>query len=226
MRLEIMRALRTIAFQRYPGYREALAAIGEAADDDSERDELVRLRATEALWEAGKKDLLDPVPILHRQLSDRSQRLRLAAVKMLRKHGSAQAADALGRAALDKNQSETIRLEAIAGIGAVALTEGVEMGRHVEANNIAVMRLLGAPPLVPVAALEKRHERQVKFLAAIARDPDNSFTLMLRSVKSLGNVKDRSAIPVLRELIETHPHAGIRKQATRVLSYVLARQYE
>ena len=64
VRLEIVRALRTISFQRYPGYRAALVALGDADDDNNERDELVRLRATEALWEAGRKDLLDPVPLL------------------------------------------------------------------------------------------------------------------------------------------------------------------
>lgn len=64
VRLEIVRTLRTISFQRYPGYRAALVALGDADDDNNERDELVRLRATEALWEAGRKDLLDPVPLL------------------------------------------------------------------------------------------------------------------------------------------------------------------
>ena len=59
VRLEIVRALRRIAFQRYSGYRDALRGIAEAADDNQESDALVRLRATEALWEAGKKDLLD-----------------------------------------------------------------------------------------------------------------------------------------------------------------------
>ena len=38
VRLEIVRALRTIAFQRYSGYRDALRGIAEAADDDFERD--------------------------------------------------------------------------------------------------------------------------------------------------------------------------------------------
>ena len=49
VRLAILRALRAIAFLRYPGYREALSAIGEAANDDFEADELIRLRATQAL---------------------------------------------------------------------------------------------------------------------------------------------------------------------------------
>ncbi len=64
VRLEIVRTLRTISFQRYPGYRAALVALGDADDDNNERDELVRLRATETLWEAGRKDLLNPVPLL------------------------------------------------------------------------------------------------------------------------------------------------------------------
>ena len=49
---------------------------------------------------------------------------------------------------------------------------------------------------------------------------------MLRAVKSMGQVKHKSSIPVLNELITTHPNSAIRKQATRVLSHVLARQYE
>jgi HEAT repeat protein len=60
VRLEVVRALRTISFQRYPGYRRALIALGNAADDDNKRNELVRLRATEALWEAGKKRSAGP----------------------------------------------------------------------------------------------------------------------------------------------------------------------
>ena len=106
IRIVIVRVLRTISFQRYPGYSRALIAPGSASDDDTERDELVRLRATEALWEAGKKDLLDPVPLLERKLTDRSQRLRLSAVSMLRKHGSPAAAEALGRAILNKSLTE------------------------------------------------------------------------------------------------------------------------
>ena len=226
VRLAILRALRQITFLRSPGYREAIDAIGEAADDDFETDTLVSLRATEALWEAGKKDLLDPVPILDRQLKDRSQRIRIAAVKMLRKHGSPHAADVLGKVALDKQQSETIRLEAIESLGAVALPEGGDAGRQVAASNINVMKLFGAAPLVSEATLEKRHNLQISYLATILRDPENSVTLTIRAVKSIGNVKDRSAIPVLREVIESHPHDGIRKQATRVLSHILARQYE
>lgn len=226
VRLEILRAMRAIAFQRYPGYRDALRAIADVADDAVESDELVRLRATEALWEAGRKDLLDPVPILSRQLSDRSQRLRLSAVEMLRKHGSPEAAEVLGRTAIDKSQSETIRLAAIEAIGAVALTEGGAVGRDVHNANLSRAEALQVPALVSDRALERRHRRQIGYLAAVARDADSSPTLVLRAVKSMGQVKDRSSVPVLHELLETHPHDGIRKQATRVLSHVLARQYE
>ena len=226
IRLAIVRAMRTIAFQRYPGYRVALKAIDEASDDDSEEDELVRLRATEALWEAGKRDLLDPVPILERQLSDRSERLRLAAVKMLRKHGRPAVADVLGRAAQDKTLSESVRLEAIEALGAVALSEGGVVGREVDGANTASLQRLGIAPLVSAKAMDRRHERQVGYLAAVVDDPDNSTTLVLRAVKSIGQVKDKSAIPVLARLIESHPHAGIRRQAIRALSHVMARQYE
>ena len=186
----------------------------------------MRLRATEALWEAGKKDLLDPVPILERQLSDRSERLRLAAVKMLRKHGQPPVTDVLGRAAQDKTLSETVRLEAIEALGAVALSEGGAVGREVNGANMTSLQRLGIAPLVSAKALDKRHERQVRYLAAVVDDPDNSTTLVLRAVKSIGQVKDKSAIPVLTRLIESHSHDGIRKQAIRALSHVMARQYE
>ncbi len=86
----------------------------------------MRLRATKALWEAGRKDLLDPVPLL-----DCSERLRLTAVLMMRKHGSPEAAEALGRALLDKNLSETVRLTAIDAIGAVALSAPGAVGCRV-----------------------------------------------------------------------------------------------
>jgi HEAT repeat protein len=226
VRLEILRALRTIAFQRYPGYRDALAGIADAADDGVETDELVRLRATEALWEAGKRDLLDPVPILYRQLGDESQRMRLSAVEMLRKLGTPEAAEVLGRTAIDVGQTETIRLAAIEAIGAVALTEGGPVGRQVHLANLSRSRVLQTPPLHTARPLERRHQRQIAYLAAVVRDQASSPTLALRAVKSMGQVKDRSSIPILREILETHPHDGIRKQATRVLSHVLARQYE
>ena len=226
IRLEIVRALRRIAFQRSPGYRSALAAIGEAADDAFEANELVRLRATEALWEAGKKDLLDPVPILEQQLQDKSARLRLAAVEMLRKLGTPEAADVLGRTCQDKSQSNTVRRKSIEAVGAVALSAGGVIGRQIEATNIGVTAKFGIAPISSPRNLEQRHERQVSYLAAVVRDPQNNSTLMLRAVKSLGQVKDKSSIPVLRQLIESHQQAVIRKQATIVLSHVMAVQYE
>ena len=39
-----------------------MRALGQAASDDVERDELVRLRASEALWEAAKKGLAGSGP--------------------------------------------------------------------------------------------------------------------------------------------------------------------
>ena len=42
----------------------------------------------------------------------------------------------------------------------------------------------------------------------------------------MGKVKDKSAIAALQEIITTHSNPAIRKQATRALSHVLARQYE
>ncbi len=67
---------------------------------------------------------------------------------------------------------------------------------------------------------------QINYLAAIVKDADNSSTLMLQAVKSIGKVKDKSAIPVLREIIETHQNQAVRKQAGQALSHVMARQYE
>ena len=58
------------------------------------------------------------------------------------------------------------------------------------------------------------------------RDLNNSAPLMLRAVKSIGQVKDKSAIAALQEIINTHSNQAVRKQATRVLSHILARQYE
>ncbi len=226
VRLEIVRALRRIAFQRYSGYRDALRGIAEAADDTQESDALVRLRATEALWEAGKKDLLDPVPFMEGQFTDRSARLRMSAVQMLRKHGSVEAADALGRAVINAALSETIRLAAIDALGAVALTEGGPVGRRVVAANVSSTERIGLAPLTTPRAVDRRHERQIAYLTVLVRDPDASSTLVLRAVKSMGRIKDKSSIPVLVELVESHPHDGVRKQATLVLSHVMARQYE
>lgn len=226
VRLAIIRGLREIVFQRYPGYRSAMVALGRAADDANERDELVRLRATEALWEAAKKDLLDPVPLLERQLTDQSERVRLSAVKMMRKHGSPEAAEALGRAILNKALTETVRLAAIDALGAVALSAPGVVGRDIVRANIAVSAHFGQSPLPSTRALELRHERQVAYLAALIRDTESTDALALRAVKSLGRVKDHSAIPVLQEVVTTHRSLTVRQQATRVLSHVLARQYE
>ena len=226
IRLEILRAMRNIAFLRYPGYREALQAIGDAADDDRENDQLVRLRATEALWEAHEKDLLDPVPLLDRVLTDRSQTLRLASVKTLRRVGTPATIPVLGRTALDKNQSETVRLASIDALGAIALSDLGTIGREVAEANVRSARLLGIPSLVSPKSLERHHQLQINYLAAVVRDSDNGPTLMLQAVKSIGRVKDKSAIPVLREIIETHRNQAVRKQAGRALSHVMARQYE
>lgn len=226
IRLEIVRALRRIVFMRYPGYREALEALGEAADDAIESDELVRLRASEALWEAAKKDLLEPIPFLDRNLKDRSLRLRLSAVQMLRKLGTPEVLEPLGRAALDSTQPETIRLEAIQALGAISLADPGPAGREIALANARTAQTLGIPALVDSGLLDQRHRRQIEYLAAVARNPETTSTLALQAVKSMGQVKHKSSIPILRELIETHPDPAVRKQATRVLSHVLARQYE
>ena len=142
------------------------------------------------------------------------------------KWGTPEAAEVLGTTALDKGQSETVRLAAISALGAVALSEGGPVGRSVDGTNIAVAAQFPIPPLVSNRTLERRHQRQILYLSTVARDQESSPTLVLRAVKSMGQVKDHSSVPVLRELLATHPHAGVRKQATRVLSHVLARQYE
>ena len=66
---------------RYPGFRDGLRAIGEAANGDFETDCWFVISTIEALWEAREKDLLDPVPMLHRQLSDRRTRVQLTAAR-------------------------------------------------------------------------------------------------------------------------------------------------
>ena len=73
---------------------------------------------------------------------------------------------------------------------------------------------------------EKRHERQIGYLSAVVGDAENSSTLMLQAIKSMGQVKDLSAIAALKTIIETHSNQSVRKQATRVLSHILARRYE
>lgn len=226
VRLEIVRALRNIAFLRYPGYPEALRVLQEESSDGIEADELVRLKATEALWEAGKKDLLDPVPFLRRNLGDRSQRLRLAAVEMLRKLDTPATIDALGQAAVDPAQPETVRLKAIEALGAAAQVDLGPVGRQVQQDNIAMARRLREEPLEPANTLDARHQLQIRYLSALLRDPRASSSLALRAVKSIGQVKDRSSVPILREVIANHPDAAVRLQATKVLSHVLARQYE
>jgi HEAT repeat protein len=226
VRLELVRALRNIAFLRDPGYPEALLALQQASSDAGEADELVRLKATEALWEAGKKDLLDPVPFLRRNLGDRSPRLRLGAVEMLRKLGTPATIEALGQAALDPAQPETVRLKAIEALGAAAQVDLGPVGRQAQEENLDTARRFGSQPLVPANALAPRHPLQIRYLSALLRDPGASSTLALRAVKSVGQVKDRSAVPVLREVIANHPDEAVRLQATKVLSHVLARQYE
>ena len=145
---------------------------------------------------------------------------------MLRKHGSMEAADALGRAVVNTGLTETVRLASIDALGAVALSEGEVVGRGVVGANIASVGRIGTAPIPTPRGLDRRHDRQISYLARLVRDPSSSPTLVLRAVKSMGRVKDKSSIPVLAELIVTHAHDGIRKQATRLLSHVMARQYE
>ena len=99
-------------------------------------------------------------------------------------------------------------------------------GRGVIEANIAVTDHFGVSPLHSQRALELRHERQIAYLASLVGDPDSSDTLVLKAVKSMGRVKDHASIPILRQLIETHPSTAVRVQATTVLSHVLARQFE
>ncbi len=226
VRLEMVRALRNISFLRYPGYPEALRALEQQSSDAVEPDEAVRLKATEALWEASKKDLLDPVPFLQRNLGDRSPRLRLASVEMLRKLGTPATIDALGQAALDAAQPETVRLKAIEAIGAAAQVDLGPVGRQVQEANIEMARRFGAEPLAPATSLAQRHQLQIRYLSALLRQPRAGSSLALRAVKSLGQVKDRSAVPVLQEVVAGHPDEAVRLQATKVLNHVLARQYE
>jgi HEAT repeat protein len=226
IRLEILRALRNIAFLRFPGYRQALAAIGEAADDDRENEELVRLRATEALWEAYKKDLLDPIPFLDQRSARSQSALTPGLCTNPQTYRHSATIPVLGKAALDKSQNETIRLKAIDAIGAIALADIGPAGRDVAEANVRTARLLGVPSLVSPRALERHHQLQINYLSAIVKDPDNSSTLMLQAVKSIGRVKDKSAIPVLSDIIENHQNQAVRQQAGRALSHVMARQYE
>jgi HEAT repeat protein len=226
VRLELVRALRHVVFSRFPGYPEALQALGRACDAAREQDELVRLRASEALWEAAKRDLLDPVPFLSRNLADPSQRLRLSAVQMLRKLGTPATLDPLGRAAIDKSQHQTIRLKAIEALGAVSLSDHGAAGREIAAANRQAMAGLRLPEVTSPGIFEQRHRRQVAFLSIVVRDRDSADALVLRAVKSMGQVKDKSAIPALHELLQGDPSPTVRKQATGVLSHLLSSQYE
>jgi len=226
IRIEIIKALRHIVFQRYPGYREALYALGDASNAEVEKNNLVRLRASQALWEASKKDLLNPIPFLRRNLNDPSTELRLSAVAMLRKIGTPQTIEALGQSATDKNQQETVRLKSIEAIGAISLSDPGIVGREIAAKNRRTTQLLGQPPLLDEGSVQKRHQRQIWYLSQVAKDSNNSDTLVLRAIKSIGQVKDKSSIESLEMIINTHADPSVRKQAMRVLSHVLARQYE
>ena len=121
--------------------------------------------------------------MLDRQLSDRSPRLQLAAVKMLRKHGKPPVIDVLGRAAQDKTLGRSVRLKAIEALGAVALSEGGVVGREIAAANMASTKLLGIQPVMSSASVDNRHGRQIQLLAAVVEDPDNGLPLVLRAIK-------------------------------------------
>tara|TARA_B100000579_G_scaffold428454_1_gene438629 strand:- start:53 stop:949 length:897 start_codon:yes stop_codon:yes gene_type:complete len=226
IRLEIVKALRHIVFQRYPGYREALYALGDASNAEKEENNLIRLRASQALWEASKKDLLNPVSFLKRNLNDPNAELRLSAVGMLRKIGSPETIEALGQTAIDKNQDETVRLKAIEAIGAISLSDPGLVGREIATNNRKITEMLGQPPLFDENSIQKRHQSQISYLTQVANNPSNSNTLVLRAVKSIGQVKDKSSIESLEIIINTHKDPAVKKQAIRVLSHIIARQYE
>jgi HEAT repeat protein len=163
---------------------------------------------------------------LRRNLGDQSLRLRLASVEMLRKLGTPSTIDALGQAALDQAQPETVRLKAIEALGAAAQVDPGPVGRQAQQENIDMARRFGAQPLAPASSVAQRHQLQIRYLSALLREPRASSSLALRAVKSVGQVKDRSAVPVLQEVIANHPNEAVRLQATKVLSHVLARQYE
>lgn len=226
VRLEIVRALRYIVFQRSAGYPAAMQALARACDHEHQPDELVRLRANEALWEAAKRNMLDPVAYLERSLADPSLRLRLSAVAMLRRHGTPEVIGPLGRAATDRSQHETIRLKAAEALGAVALSDPGPVGRDVARANIRTTSLVNVPPLHPPGLLEQRHRRQIFLLAAIVDDDSNSSALRLQAVRSMGRVKDKAAVPVLSRIVQSHADDAVRNRAALVLSHLLARQYE
>ncbi|MSR82326.1 MAG: hypothetical protein EXS58_05295 [Candidatus Latescibacteria bacterium] len=127
---------------------------------------------------------------------------------------------------MDQAQPETVRLKAIEALGATAQADLGPVGRQVQEENIAMAGRLRTQPLVPASTLETRHQLQIRYLSALLRDPRASSSLALRAVKSIGQVKDRSSVPVLHEVIANHQDEAVRLQATKVLSHVLARQYE
>jgi hypothetical protein len=226
IRFEIVRALRNIVFMRYPGYPDAVAALGEACDPRLEADELVRLRALEAMWETAARDLLEPTTYLTRGLADPSQRLRLASVAMLRKYAAPTAVLPLGTAALDHGQPEAVRKAAIAALGAVPLVDPGPAGEATLRANQRVAEALGTQPIADSALLQHRQANQVSYLARLLRDPETEPQLALAAVRALGQVKHRSAIPILEEVARGYRNDAVRKQASRALSHVLARQYE
>ena len=134
---------------------------------------------------------------------------------MLRKIGTPQTIDPLGRAALDKEQNSKVRLEAIKAIGAVSLSDPGVVGRTIAANNRRTTMLLGQPPLINSGSTQKRHERQIGYLAAVVGDAENSSTLMLQAIKSR-TVKDQSAIAALKTIIE---HIPTRACVNRLHAY-------
>ena len=226
IRLEIVHGLQNIAFLRLAGYRDALGAIGQSSDPAVEVDPVVRLRAVRALWEAGERDLLDPVPYLNRALDDPNAQVSLTAVRMLRKLGTPQTIAPLARAAADRNQDQSIRLKAIQALGAVALDDGGPVGRQVIEANADRARRLGSTPFTSPRALIPWHQIQIRHLSALANQADNSPTLVLAAVKAMGKVKDKSAVPTLRKIAADHTNPTVRLQASQVLSHVIARQYE
>jgi hypothetical protein len=145
---------------------------------------------------------------------------------MLRKIGSPETIEILGQTATDKNQNETVRLKAIEAIGAISLSDPGIVGRKIAANNRKTTQLLGQPPLFDDNSIKKRHESQISYLSQVANDFKNSNTLVLRAIKSMGQIKDKSSIESLEMIINTHTDPSVKKQAIRVLSHILARQYE
>ena len=89
--------------------------------------------------------------------------------------------------------------------------------------------LLLVPVLTLSAVFSFPYAQQTSFISvtdAVLQDPDNSSALALRAVKSIGQVKDKSSVPILEQVAATHGDAAVRSQALRAISHVLARQYE